>query len=107
MSEMTLVILFLAVLSVCAITLTFTMLMTTAELRRALRQMNHSLGQLQRLLGRAGRTAERVDSVVQQACKAASGALERFARVKEHVEEFFHGHGGNGAGAGPRRRHGE
>ena len=107
MSDMTLVIVFLGILSVCAIVLTVTMLLTTAELRCTLRQMRRSLGQLQRLLTRAGRTATRVDAVVHQACEAASGVLERFARLKERVTEVFHGHAGNGSGAGPRRRHGE
>ena len=110
----------LAVIALCAVILTATLLVTASDMRRvlrrvtlilpeaeeALRQTNRSLTHLRKLLTHANSASQRVEAVVHQACDAASDALERVNAVKDRVMDFLSGHAGNGAGVGPRRRRG-
>ncbi|MBI4596809.1 MAG: hypothetical protein HY737_00215 [Candidatus Omnitrophica bacterium] len=111
----------LAVIALCAMILTATILLTATDMRRALRRVtsilpeaeealkktNRSLSHVQRILGRANVATQRVDHVVAQACDAASEALQRVTQLKTHVSGFFQEHAGNGARGEPRHRRGK
>ena len=75
------------------------------NVERALREATRSVHHVRRLLARADGTSQHVESVVRQACDAAAGIVQGFARFKERTNAFLHQRFGNGAGTGPRRHH--
>ncbi len=121
MAETRLVILLLALITVCLIVLTVSLLTLIAEFRgiakrihqvlpeaeRMMRDARDSLHKTKKLVTRVDETARAVDGIVRQACVSAADALDRIASIKAKAESFFTGHSGNGNGtrAEPRRRH--
>ena len=106
MSETTIALLLLSVLTLCAVILTITLLFMSFEMRRVLHRAYAALGDMQHLLRSAGHATQRVDFMVEQVYQATSGIVERITGLKRQMTGFLQGHAGNGSRVGPRRRHG-
>jgi hypothetical protein len=119
MAEISIVVVLLAVLCAAAVTMTAIMLVTALDLRRVLRRLDHTtlphcdataqearkmLAQARHILTRTNHAAGRVQSVVDRACDAASGAMDGWGEVSSHMQSWIRGHGSNGAGSGRSRR---
>ncbi|MBI3321856.1 MAG: hypothetical protein HYZ91_06280 [Candidatus Omnitrophica bacterium] len=119
MSDSSLAIILLGVLTGCLVAITFTIWLTARELRqtlrhvnrvfpqadRALREARRSLHGVHEILTRANRSAHDVERVIRRACETVSGVLERVAAFPHRAQEFLSGQFGNGAGAEPRQHH--
>jgi len=109
----------LGVISVCLIAITAMLALITQELRVSLRRLNAMLPQADRVFREAHRAlhlirqvlttpnqaAHRVETVIHQACDAASEVLERFNGFRAHAGRLFTSRFGNGTRAGSRSQH--
>lgn len=110
-------ILLLAIMAVCLIAITVTIIWTAQELRQmlrrvnallpgtdqALREVHDSLRQTHELLTMTTKTVRRIESVVHQACDFVSDLLDQFRHLREQAKELWPFRSGNGAaGAEPR-----
>ena len=119
MSEPLLVMGLLAVSVLCLVTLVMVVLVTARDFRQTLRKINEvvpqagrtlqearrSLEEAHQLLARANVASQKVEAVVHGACDAISGTLSQLTLWRKEAGRFLKGHGGNGAGADPRRHH--
>ncbi len=117
MAESPLLVLLLALIGVCTVIMTVTVLTTVSDLRRMIRQINailprcdqavqeaqHCLGQARLLLRRANKTAQQVEQVFQRTCHAAAKALDQWVLFQGKARSFLTGRWGNGARVVSRR----
>jgi len=119
LSDTTLVVLLLFVLSGCAIILTAVACLTARDIRRTLgrvnellptcdqvlRDLHHTAGQAHRVLVRSHRIVHSIEDVVRVTTHAALGVIEPILSWKTRMESLFSGHDGNGqrARSEPRR----
>ena len=120
MTDASLAVLFLGLITACFVTLAITALCVARDVPRTLRHVNevlphadqalneasHALHQARQLFAKANRASRDVETVVRETCDTALEALSRIARWRERAEGFLKEHFGNGSGADPRRHHG-
>ena len=108
----------LGLIGACLVVMTVTGLALTLDLRRTLRgidrmvskfdraakEARHALTGAQRIVARTGRTAQRVEQVVQRACATAEDTVKRLKGFNEQAGTFVSRWFGNGAGSEPRPR---
>ncbi len=118
MTESALSLWFLGMIAVCALTMTIALLMTIRELLRTMRQLramlprcdravleaHRTLAQARQFLTRTNHASRHVETVVHQACNAASGVMEQIGHLRDRTQAFFSARIGNGTRSGPRRR---
>lgn len=106
------VLLALAMLCGCAITMTATLLATATELRRTLRRLNSMLPQCEAalrqanaLLTRTNHATRDIERLIRQATDAARGWIQQAVDLKRRAHAFMTERLWNGhrAGAEPRR----
>ena len=116
MSNTSLVLICLGVISTCLVTLTAVLSLTARDLRRTLHRINailpdasrtfhetaRAVTQVRQLLTRANVAVRGVEAVVHRACDAASETLEQVALAGQRARLAFTKWVGNGAGAEPR-----
>lgn len=95
----------LSLLTLCALTMTITLLLVAADFRRALRRVNRSLDTAQRVLAMIERGARQVDHAVRYAAGMAGGLIDRVTVWKEKATALMSGRFGNGVGSEPHRRY--
>ena len=122
MTDISLALGLLVVLSVCAVTMTVTVVWAVVDLRRTLRQVNimlpnadrtlretaRGLAHLRRVLARTDHLSKQVESVAVQACDAMADAIRRFSALKAQAQESLGkwlGTNGHGTVAEPRSHH--
>lgn len=120
MSESSLAVILLGVITAGFIALVIIVQSTARDLRRTLRRVNEMLPQAGRtlheargafhqarqLIARTNHAAKDVEAVVRETCDTMLDALNRIALWRERAQGFLKEHFGNGAGADPRRHHG-
>ena len=118
MVELSLLLIPLALISVCMIVATVVLSMLARDVRGTLRQVNAMLptcsdtireahrtfGEAHQLLVRTQAVARRAESVVQKACNVALDVIEPVLVWKGKLDTLFTERFGNGARSGPRRR---
>ena len=122
MSDISVALCCVALLGVCAVIMTATVVLTSLDLRRVLRQMNRlvpradealrestrAMTHLRRLLARTEHVSKRVEAVAVQACDTIADAIRQFAILKAQAEKSLGkwiGTNGHGAGAESRPHH--
>ena len=108
----------LGLIGACLVVMTVTGLVLVLDLRRTLRgvdrmvsrldraakETRHVLTGARRIVVRTGRTAQRVEQVVQRACATAEDTVKRLKGFNEHADAFVSRWFGNGARSEPRPR---
>ena len=111
----------LVILSLCAIALTWSVVMTTFEWRCTLRRVNEllpdaqlmvkeakrSLAHLRRVIERTEHVSKQVEAVALKTCDTVSGVVEQVAALKlqaEHSVGRWFGTNGHGTGVDARSR---
>ena len=102
----------LSVITVCAIVMTGTVVITARDARRTFRRINtllpscrHTLAQARKLLASVHHTASQAELVVSAVSAAAAHAMHQFIDVQHCVERWLHRSthdNGTGAGSGAR-----
>ena len=109
----------LVILSLCAIAVTWSVVMTTFEWRCTLRRINgllpdaqtmvkeakQSLAHLRRVTARTDHMSKQVEAVAFKTCETVSGVIEQIAALKlqaEHSVGRWFGTNGHGTGVGAR-----
>lgn len=109
MTDASLMVLLLGVISVCLMVMTVTLVVTARDVRRTLRRMHVTLTEAHQVLARTRRITRHVDAVVQKGCAVALQVLDPVLALKDRAQAFLEAHVGNHAGNGarsePRRRH--
>ena len=122
MTEISLALGCLALLGVCAVIMTTTVVLTSLDLRRVLRQVHglvpradealrestRAMTHLRRLLARTERVSKQVEAVAVQACETMADAIRQFSILKAQAEKSLGkwiGTNGHGAGAESRPHH--
>ena len=109
-----------AVMAVCLVTLTVVGVVMAIEIRRTCRRLQtlvpaceHALRQVrqigslvQGITARIHGITQRVEGMAQAACDTASDVMQPLISFKRHAETFFARQSGNGARPGPRRAKG-
>ena len=117
MSETSLVVVLLGLISACMVAITTVFTITARDVRRTLRRVNmmlprcdeairdfhHAMGQAHQVLRQATQITRHVDAVVSKVCTAALDVIEPVLHWKGRAHAFFAERFGNGARAGPRR----
>ena len=117
MSETSLIVVLLGLISICMVVLTAVLSMTARDMRRTLRRVNtmlprcdeairdlhHAMGQVHQVLKQATQITRHVETVVSKACTAALDVIDPVLTWKGRAETFFAERFGNGARSGPRR----
>ncbi len=110
---------FLAILSICAVVGTIALCLTVADLRRMLNRMNRffshgeaagreaqrALSTSRQFLERANGTAAHVRRVIERSCEMAEEALEEVDLFRKKTHAFWTRYLGNGTRPRPRRLH--
>ena len=114
MSNPSLLVLFLGLMSLCAFVVATVLVVTARDVRRTLRRIQTILPDCQgavheahQLLKRANQASRHVESVVQAVSDTTTQAMEQFALLRKKAKHLFgltH-HNGNGARGGPRHQH--
>ena len=94
----------------CLLVMTVTMVTTACQFRATLRRFHavlpdahRSFRETLRLLRRANAAAQRMEGAVTSVSHVVSGALDHVTELRRKAQRFLQEHGGNGAGADPRR----
>lgn len=112
----------LAILSGCAVIMTFTVVRAAADVRRTLQGINallpgasratqeaaRALAHVRKVLARTEHLSARVETLGLQACEAMGDAVRQFAAMKAQAEKSLGkwlGTNGHGTGAEPRSHH--
>ena len=110
MSDSALIAALLGLIGACLLVMTVTMVTTACQFRATLRRFHallpdahRSFRQSLRLLRRANAAAQHVEGAMTSVSHAVLGALDRVGELKRKAQRFLQEHGGNGAGADPRR----
>ena len=117
MSETSLIVVLLGLITICMVALTTVLSMTARDVRRTLRRINamlprcdeairdfhHAMGQAHQVLRQATQITKYVEAVVSKTCTAALEVIEPVLTWKGRAEAFFIERFGNGARSGPRR----
>ena len=119
MSNASLILLLLGLMSLCALIVTTVLALTAHEVRRILRRVqtilpdcagavheaHRAFGEAHQLLKRTNSATRRVETVLHTASETATQAMEQFALLRKKAQAFFGHHNGNGARGGPRHQH--
>ena len=107
MTESTLAMVFLGIISLCVVILTAVALRTARDVRHTLHELHQTLGELRHVLARANRMTRSIEEVVQQAYRITRDVMEPVVWLTERAHAFFSERFGNGARSEPRRRYRE
>ena len=103
---------FFGLVSLCLLVTTITFVLTARDFRQMMRRMSavlvsaeKTLRETHQLFHRLSGAVRHVETLVHEACDAASETAERIMALKARAQEFLAHQFGNGARAEPRSHH--
>ncbi len=119
MSETSLAVFFLGLISFCALAVTILLFLTLRDLRGMIRQAStlllgckdavqearHTIQIVRQMLARTDQATHQVEAVVRKTCRVASDIVDQVALFKGRAQTFLASRFGNGARSVSRRHY--